>query len=70
MEAKRFGKVYNIRCVCCYGGGSKWEQCKALEGWISHYSINTCDNSDVYDNIIPKTTFKLCILVIFNYVHE
>ncbi|CAK1580656.1 unnamed protein product [Parnassius mnemosyne] len=32
MEAKRFGKVYNIRCVCCYGGGSKWEQTKALEG--------------------------------------
>ncbi|XP_045536772.1 ATP-dependent RNA helicase DDX42 [Papilio machaon] len=32
MEAKRFGKVYNIRCVCCYGGGSKWEQSKALEG--------------------------------------
>ncbi|VVD01128.1 unnamed protein product [Leptidea sinapis] len=32
METKRFGKVYNIRCVCCYGGGSKWEQTKALEG--------------------------------------
>lgn len=32
MEAKRFGKAYNIRCVCCYGGGSRWEQSKALEG--------------------------------------
>uniref|UniRef100_A0A6B2EFK4 ATP-dependent RNA helicase DDX42 n=1 Tax=Phlebotomus kandelakii TaxID=1109342 RepID=A0A6B2EFK4_9DIPT len=30
-EAKRFGKVYNIFVVCCYGGGSKWEQSKALE---------------------------------------
>ncbi|XP_068149758.1 LOW QUALITY PROTEIN: ATP-dependent RNA helicase DDX42 [Drosophila tropicalis] len=30
-EAKRFGKVYNLRVVCCYGGGSKWEQSKALE---------------------------------------
>ncbi|KAL1137792.1 hypothetical protein AAG570_009488 [Ranatra chinensis] len=30
-EAKRFGKVYNINVVCCYGGGSKWEQSKALE---------------------------------------
>ena len=29
---KRFGKVYNIGVVCCYGGGSKWEQCKAVEG--------------------------------------
>lgn len=31
-EAKKFGKVYNIQAVCCYGGGSKWEQSKALEG--------------------------------------
>ncbi|XP_051163787.1 ATP-dependent RNA helicase DDX42 [Leptopilina boulardi] len=32
QEAKRFGKVYNIQVCCCYGGGSKWEQSKALEG--------------------------------------
>lgn len=24
--------MYNIRVCCCYGGGSKWEQSKALEG--------------------------------------
>lgn len=30
-EAKKFGKVYNMNVVCCYGGGSKWEQSKALE---------------------------------------
>uniref|UniRef100_A0A182PNV3 ATP-dependent RNA helicase DDX42 n=1 Tax=Anopheles epiroticus TaxID=199890 RepID=A0A182PNV3_9DIPT len=30
-EAKRFGKVYNVSVCCCYGGGSKWEQSKALE---------------------------------------
>lgn len=30
-EAKKFGKVYNVNVVCCYGGGSKWEQSKALE---------------------------------------
>lgn len=30
-EAKKFGKVYNIHVVCCYGGGSKWEQSKALQ---------------------------------------
>lgn len=30
-EAKKFGKVYNINVVCTYGGGSKWEQSKALE---------------------------------------
>lgn len=30
-EAKKFGKIYNIHVVCCYGGGSKWEQSKDLE---------------------------------------
>ncbi|XP_059052282.1 ATP-dependent RNA helicase DDX42 [Achroia grisella] len=41
MEAKRFGKVYNIRCVCCYGGGSKWEQTKALEGGGAEIIVGT-----------------------------
>ncbi|XP_068633390.1 ATP-dependent RNA helicase DDX42 [Battus philenor] len=41
MEAKRFGKVYNIRCVCCYGGGSKWEQSKALEGSGAEIVVGT-----------------------------
>lgn len=31
VETKKFGKVYNLRVCCCYGGGSKWEQSKALE---------------------------------------
>lgn len=30
-EAKKFSKVYNIQVVCCYGGGNKYEQSKALE---------------------------------------
>lgn len=30
-EAKKFGKVFNFTVCCCYGGGSKWEQSKALE---------------------------------------
>lgn len=52
MEAKRFGKVYNIRCVCCYGGGSKWEQSKALEG-----------DSKIYCSIISEMGIcSLCIL--------
>lgn len=41
MEAKRFGKVYNIRCICCYGGGSKWEQVKALEGGGAEIIVGT-----------------------------
>ena len=30
-EAKKFGKVFGYNVCCCYGGGSKWEQSKALE---------------------------------------
>lgn len=30
-EAKKFAKTYNIHVVCCYGGGNKYEQLKALE---------------------------------------
>lgn len=29
-EAKKFSKAYNIEVVCCYGGGNKYEQSKAL----------------------------------------
>ncbi|EEC04596.1 ATP-dependent RNA helicase, putative, partial [Ixodes scapularis] len=31
LEAKRFGKVYGVGAICCFGGGSKWEQSKALQ---------------------------------------
>ena len=31
QEAKKFGKVYNIKVVCAYGGGSMWEQSKACQ---------------------------------------
>ncbi|XP_018330246.1 ATP-dependent RNA helicase DDX42 [Agrilus planipennis] len=30
-EAKRFAKVYDVRVICAYGGGSKWEQSQALK---------------------------------------
>lgn len=30
-ETKKFAKAYNIRAVCTYGGGSKWEQQQDLE---------------------------------------
>ncbi|KAL4222426.1 ATP-dependent RNA helicase ddx42 [Mactra antiquata] len=30
-ECKKFGKVYNIKTVCAYGGGSMWEQQKACQ---------------------------------------
>ncbi|XP_076460295.1 ATP-dependent RNA helicase DDX42-like [Babylonia areolata] len=31
QEARKFGKVYNIKVVCAYGGGSMWEQSKACQ---------------------------------------
>lgn len=30
-ECKRFGKAYGLRSVAVYGGGSMWEQAKALQ---------------------------------------
>lgn len=30
-ECKRFGKAYSLRSVAVYGGGSMWEQAKALQ---------------------------------------
>lgn len=30
-ECKRFGKAYALRSVAVYGGGSIWEQAKALQ---------------------------------------
>lgn len=55
MEAKRFGKVYNIRCVCCYGGGSKWEQTKALEGKKNQ---SMCDLKDSLKQCTAKIISK------------
>ena len=31
VEARRFGKVYNINVVAVFGGGNKYEQSKALQ---------------------------------------
>jgi len=31
VETKKFCRAYGINVVCCYGGGSKWEQSKDLE---------------------------------------
>ncbi|XP_022916705.2 ATP-dependent RNA helicase DDX42 [Onthophagus taurus] len=30
-EARRFARVYDVRVLCVYGGGSKWEQSQALK---------------------------------------
>ena len=30
-EARKFAKAYSLRVLCVYGGGSKWEQSRALK---------------------------------------
>lgn len=30
-EARKFAKAYNLTVTCVYGGGSKWEQSKAVK---------------------------------------
>ncbi|KAK4874494.1 hypothetical protein RN001_013854 [Aquatica leii] len=30
-EARRFARLYDVRVICAYGGGSKWEQSQALK---------------------------------------
>ncbi|KAL1497232.1 hypothetical protein ABEB36_008227 [Hypothenemus hampei] len=30
-EAKKFARIYDLRVICAYGGGAKWEQSKALK---------------------------------------
>ena len=31
VEVKKFGKAYNIHCVCAYGGGNMHEQQRACD---------------------------------------
>ena len=68
-EVRRFGRPYGIRVVCCYGGGSKWEQSKALEegaeivvatpGNVKLLCSIICvvDNSGIVSNMFPNLTF-------------
>ncbi|KAF2362853.1 Helicase C-terminal, partial [Trinorchestia longiramus] len=52
-EAKKFGKVYNINVVCAYGGGSKWEQSKALEAGAE---LVVCTPGRIIDMVKMKAT--------------
>lgn len=38
-EAKKFARIYDLRVVCAYGGGSKWEQ--SLVNILLIYILNT-----------------------------
>lgn len=37
-EAKKFAKVYDLKVICAYGGGSKWEQ--SLVSFIKQMPTN------------------------------
>uniref|UniRef100_F6Y168 ATP-dependent RNA helicase DDX42 n=1 Tax=Ornithorhynchus anatinus TaxID=9258 RepID=F6Y168_ORNAN len=52
-ECKRFGKAYNLRSVAVYGGGSMWEQAKALQEGAE---IVVCTPGRLIDHVKKKAT--------------
>ncbi|CAH2302873.1 ATP-dependent RNA helicase DDX42 [Pelobates cultripes] len=52
-ECKRFGKAYNLRSVAVYGGGSMWEQAKALQEGTE---IVVCTPGRLIDHVKKKAT--------------
>uniref|UniRef100_A0A671RLE8 ATP-dependent RNA helicase DDX42 n=1 Tax=Sinocyclocheilus anshuiensis TaxID=1608454 RepID=A0A671RLE8_9TELE len=52
-ECKRFGKVYGLRSVAVYGGGSMWEQAKALQEGAE---IVVCTPGRLIDHVKKKAT--------------
>ncbi|XP_046846143.1 ATP-dependent RNA helicase DDX42-like isoform X2 [Xenia sp. Carnegie-2017] len=53
LEAKKFGKVYNIRVACVFGGGNKYEQSKSLK---EYPEIVVATPGRLIDHIKDKTT--------------
>ncbi|XP_061761497.1 ATP-dependent RNA helicase DDX42 isoform X1 [Nerophis ophidion] len=52
-ECKRFGKAYSLRSVAVYGGGSLWEQAKALQEGAE---IVVCTPGRLIDHVKKKAT--------------
>ncbi|KAI1896395.1 hypothetical protein AGOR_G00094340 [Albula goreensis] len=52
-ECKRFGKAYALRSVAVYGGGSMWEQAKALQEGAE---IVVCTPGRLIDHVKKKAT--------------
>ncbi|XP_036391150.1 ATP-dependent RNA helicase DDX42-like isoform X1 [Megalops cyprinoides] len=52
-ECKRFGKAYALRSVAVYGGGSMWEQAKALQDGAE---IVVCTPGRLIDHVKKKAT--------------
>uniref|UniRef100_A0A8C9ZW35 ATP-dependent RNA helicase DDX42 n=1 Tax=Sander lucioperca TaxID=283035 RepID=A0A8C9ZW35_SANLU len=52
-ECKRFGKAYSLRSVAVYGGGSMWEQAKALQEGAE---IVVCTPGRLIDHVKKKAT--------------
>ena len=63
LEAKKFGKVYNIRVACVFGGGNKYEQSKALKECPE--IVVATPVSDVFVSCLPRlhVVFKWCLKV-------
>uniref|UniRef100_A0A8C4PWR5 ATP-dependent RNA helicase DDX42 n=2 Tax=Eptatretus burgeri TaxID=7764 RepID=A0A8C4PWR5_EPTBU len=52
-ECKRFGKAYNLHSVAVYGGGSMWEQARALQEGAE---IVVCTPGRLIDHVKRKAT--------------
>ncbi|XP_078280756.1 ATP-dependent RNA helicase DDX42 isoform X2 [Rhinoraja longicauda] len=52
-ECRKFGKAYNLRSVAVYGGGSMWEQAKALQEGAE---IVVCTPGRLIDHVKKKAT--------------
>ncbi|XP_063712910.1 uncharacterized protein LOC134841057 [Symsagittifera roscoffensis] len=63
-EAKKFGKAFGLRVVCAYGGGNKYEQCKALNEGAE---IVVCTPGRLIDCIkASATNLKRVTLLVFD----
>ncbi|KAK0415831.1 hypothetical protein QR680_012145 [Steinernema hermaphroditum] len=64
QDAKKFCKVYNINVVCAYGGGSKYEQQKALEEGAE---LVVCTPGRIIDLVkIEATNFTRVTFLVFD----
>ncbi|XP_071949373.1 ATP-dependent RNA helicase DDX42-like [Antedon mediterranea] len=64
IECKKFGKAYNMKVVCAYGGGNMWEQTKACQEGAE---IIVCTPGRMIDLIKKKATnFQRVTFLVFD----
>lgn len=59
-ECKRFGKAYSLRSVAVYGGGSMWEQAKALQEGAEIVVCTPVRKTIFFSSLKTKFSFFCC----------